>query len=343
MRVARSAAALGLALLAAFLTATPIFSGPVRGPRATVTIGGRPVNDWTYQLQGRRGQLLSLEALGATAFDLAVIDYSADGTADNEFSAKTIAALRASLGGEKIVLAYMSIGEAEDYRFYFDPRWIDARGRPTPKAPSWLAPSNPEFPDNYKARYWETDWQRIIFGVTSGPAKSYLDRILDQGFDGVYLDIIDAFEFFGPDGESHERPTAAADMVDFVAAIADYARMTRDRPGFLVVPQNGSGIINLVDAAARQRYFAAIDAIGAEDTFFFGPRANNNRFRPQEETIVDLAVFQANGKPVLAVDYVTGRGRVNRFYGAASAQGYVPYATVRALDRVTINRGHEPD
>jgi len=34
--------------------------------------------------------------------------------------------------------------------------------------------------------------QAIIFGTES----AYLDQILNSGFDGVYLDIIDAFEYF---------------------------------------------------------------------------------------------------------------------------------------------------
>ena len=33
---------------------------------------------------------------------------------------------------------------------------------------------------------------KIIFGND----ESYLHKIIDSGFDGVYLDIIDAFEFF---------------------------------------------------------------------------------------------------------------------------------------------------
>jgi cysteinyl-tRNA synthetase len=36
------------------------------------------------------------------------------------------------------------------------------------------------------------EWQDIIFGDADG----YLDRIMNAGFDGVYLDIIDAFEYF---------------------------------------------------------------------------------------------------------------------------------------------------
>lgn len=29
-----------------------------------------------------------------------------------------------------------------------------------------------------------------------GSEDSYLDKIIDQGFDGVYLDIIDAYEYY---------------------------------------------------------------------------------------------------------------------------------------------------
>ena len=51
---------------------------------------------------------------------------------------------------------------------------------------------SPDWEGNYKVRYWEEDWQAIIYG----DADSYLQKILDAGFDGVYLDIIDAFEYF---------------------------------------------------------------------------------------------------------------------------------------------------
>ena len=79
----------------------------------------------------------------------------------------------------------MSIGEAEDYRFYWDTAWES-------NEPEWLEGENPDWPGNYKVQYWEPDWQAIIFG---GP-DAYLDIIIAAGFDGVYLDIIDAFEYF---------------------------------------------------------------------------------------------------------------------------------------------------
>jgi cysteinyl-tRNA synthetase len=83
----------------------------------------------------------------------------------------------------------MSIGEAEDYRYYWKPEW---KRNP----PAWLGKVNPDWPGCYKVHYWDKNWQDIIFGNNS----SYLKRILDAGFDGAYLDIIDAFEYFEEGG-----------------------------------------------------------------------------------------------------------------------------------------------
>lgn len=312
-----------------------------------VDLRGRKINDWAYQLQGAGGAPLSLRTLGATRFDLLVIDYSADGGADAEFTAAEIAALKNSPGGPKTVLAYMSIGEAETYRFYWNPAWTNARGQLTASAPAWLAAEDPQWQGNFKVRYWDPEWQAIIFGNDSAAAgtvgKSYLDRILDAGFDGVYLDIIDAYEYFGPGGDAAERPTAAADMIDFVSALAAYARTTRGKPDFIVMPQNGSDLVRDASEAQLAKYFAAIDAIGAEDTFFYGPLANNNAWRPQLWTLQNLAKFRANGKPVFAIDYVTTPGKLVLFRRACALRGFVPFASVRPLDRVFVNRFQWPD
>lgn len=88
-------------------------------------------------------------------------------------------------GGSRLVVSYMSIGEAEDYRDYWNATWAE-----TP--PAWLAGENPAWQGNYKVRYWDPAWQAVIFGQ---PA-AYLDRIVAAGFDGTYLDIIDAYEYF---------------------------------------------------------------------------------------------------------------------------------------------------
>jgi len=88
-------------------------------------------------------------------------------------------------GNRRLVIAYLSIGEAEDYRWYWKPDW---RNNP----PSWLEHENPDWPGNYKVEYWNPEWKQIIMG----DSLSYLSRILGSGFDGVYLDIIDGYEYY---------------------------------------------------------------------------------------------------------------------------------------------------
>ena len=80
-------------------------------------------------------------------------------------------------------MAYMSIGEAENYRYYWQAGWDSA-------PPSWLDSQNPTFQDNFLVRYWQPEWQEII----CHGENSYLQRIIEAGFDGVYLDVVDAFE-----------------------------------------------------------------------------------------------------------------------------------------------------
>lgn len=314
------------------------------------------VDDWTYQLQGYPN---SLNELQQSHFDLVVIDYSMDGSASTEWTHQQIKALKTSGPcGDRIVLAYISIGEAENYRFYWNPDWVDGSGTPIPGiAPDWLGPQNPDWPGNYKTRFWMSGWQSILFGTPSGPEKSMLDRIIDQGFDGIYMDIIDAFEYWGPSeiGGTDENRNAGKEMIDLVIKMADYAHITRQCDAFYLFPQNGSYIIdpdvypdaaNPTSEAAYQmtRYFAVIDGIGAEDTFFIGPSPENNPYQPDTWTIALLNQFRDAGKIVLSIEYVTQPTLISAYYtNYAPQHSYIPYATVRDLGTMTVNTGFEPD
>ena len=129
-----------------------------------------------------RGSFIA--AIDATDYDVLIIDlFDENGAA---LTVSEVTALKTKENtGARLVVAYMSIGEAEDYRYYWDPDWFES-------PPSWLAAENPNWPGNYKVRYWDESWKARIFGFSN----AYLDRILAEGFDGVYLDIIDAFEYF---------------------------------------------------------------------------------------------------------------------------------------------------
>jgi cysteinyl-tRNA synthetase len=298
-----------LATVALLLTASAAGAAPWDIP---------PLAAFHYQLQN-----LDVAAASTSPFPLLVTDYSFDGSAAGELSPAQVTSLES--GGRR-VLAYMSIGEAETYRFYWDPTWND-QGANDPDRPAWLGPVNRSFPDNLKVRFWDPAWQAIIFGAPG----AYLDRIIAQGFDGVYLDIVDAYEFWGPDGND-ERPSAAADMIDFVEQIAAYARATH--PSFAVVPQNAEALL------ADPTYLATISAHGAEDTWF---RGNATQSHFQAEAVVPmLDAVVAAGKAVLAIDYPTNVRRIADFFDRAEAKGYGAYNSTRALDLMTIHTAHPP-
>ena len=125
---------------------------------------------------------------------MVVIDYSGE---NGPFSKAQVEKMkRKPDGSRRIVLAYMSIGEAETYRWYWPQR-----------SSAWLGPENPEWHGNYGVRFWHPDWQAIIF--------DYTDKIIAAGFDGVYLDKVDEFEEMGHEDE----------MVEFVARISQRSQI----------------------------------------------------------------------------------------------------------------------
>jgi cysteinyl-tRNA synthetase len=302
-------------LIAAALTGAVLLSG-CTNPTGGGGFDPSQVNDWVYQLVD-----VDLAELGASAFDLVVMDYSSDGTEDGEWTAAQIQGLRDPGGDQpKIVLAYLSIGEAEDYRWYWQPEW-------GPGNPDWLGEENPDWPGNYLVRFWDPQWQAIVY--------AYLDRILAQGFDGVYLDKLDSCWDL-----EDERPTAPADMVAFTKAIADYGKSRND--SFVCIVQNAAAL-----ADEFPEHPANVDGIGQEELYFLAtddPRpeqSGDDEGRVELEGYLDL--FRNAGGIVLTVDYCDVPANIDEAYQRSSGRGYVPYCTTVDLDELRVNPGHEPD
>lgn len=120
-----------------------------------------------------------IEAVQATNYDLVLVDLYFN---EEELTATDIESLKTKAnGGSRLVICYMSVGEAEDYRYYWN--GLDK---------NLICRENPNWKGNFAVKYWEDDWKSVIYGNE----QSYLKKILDAGFNGVYLDIIEAYETF---------------------------------------------------------------------------------------------------------------------------------------------------
>jgi len=125
-----------------------------------------------------------LTAIEATNYDVVLIDLFFNGvplTKDDIIQLKT-----KHDGGKRLVIAYVSIGSAENYRYYWKPGWRKGN-------PSWIKKDYEGYPDEYWVEYWNQEWQDIIYGNDD----SYIKKIIDAGFDGAYLDNVEAYYFLG--------------------------------------------------------------------------------------------------------------------------------------------------
>lgn len=268
---------------------------------------------WGYQLQR------VIAAQIPAAIDVLVVDFTAR---------HDIATLRTKPDGTKrIVLCYLSIGEAENYRAYWQRRWATS-------PPAWLGPENPAWKGNFSVNFWLPEWQRLIvepartsltftdrlmLALFPQP-KPYLDQILEAGFDGVYLDRVDAYE-----KPLETRPSSKSDMIAFVESISAYAK--KRRPGFLVLPQNGEALLT------EARYRRAIDGIGKEDLMFGEPGDGLPNIAAEVRiTISYLNRAKADGRPVFVVEYLADETQRRTAYADLTRLGFVATFTERGLN-----------
>jgi cysteinyl-tRNA synthetase, unknown class len=238
---------------------------------------------------------------------------------DTPWEQADLDAIRSGKAGRKVV-AYLSIGEAEDYRPYWKSEW-GSNGNQTASAPAWLGIENPDWKGNYQVKYWNADWQKLIL-----PA---VDDAMARGFDGVYLDIVDGFETYeqGADGYKGDRinpetkQTYRRDMVDWVKAIT--ARARAKSPAALVIPQNGSQLV------ADKDFVEVISAQGIEDLF-----TNGKKLQPAshtDEILGHLKILALAKKPVLLIEYPKTPERQALSKKLAEENGLVWLVTDRQL------------
>jgi cysteinyl-tRNA synthetase len=307
------------------------------------------VSTWAYQIQGLE-RPAAIAALRDAGYDLLVVEPTRTQRGSASFDTKAmVATLKSGVTADgthrPLVLAYVCVGEAEDWRWYWTwPRAWRA-GKPRPAGwPSFIAARDPDgWGGCYPVAVWRHRWKDIaIYGRHTGttPRREYtsiLDEAIRDGFDGVYLDWVAAYE------QPAVRRMARADGVSARAETLRFLRELRDAaaaraPGFLIVQQNAADL-----RRGRPALFGIVDGVAQEGVWYHGaatdswrdPRGHDVRTPAswRRDYLRDLDAFRAAGLPVFCCEYTVRNAA--RAYARAAARGYVCYCTRAALSRLT--------
>jgi len=147
-----------------------------------------------------------------------------------------------------------------------------------------------------------------------------LDQIIGLGYDGIYLDIIDAYEYYERIGISFAKEK----MIDFVKSISE--RSKEKNSNILIIPQNSEELI------LNEDYLLAIDGIGREDLWYVDNKLQN---REELETALEYLhkVIDANNF-VLAISYPTEKNKKCNFIKLAKSNNFIPYVGKRELSTI---------
>ena len=129
--------------------------------KTSTTLNGIEISTWMYQIQWL-DEKASIDELDATPYDMLVVEPGHNFMTDVYDTNYLVSSLKQKANGDdRLLLAYIDIGQAEDYRNYWDNTWV---------APTETAIGNPNFlltidPDgwsgNYPVAYWDARWQDI--------------------------------------------------------------------------------------------------------------------------------------------------------------------------------------
>jgi len=252
---------------------------------------------------------VNYSTLSSTSFQLGIVDPDTTGLTSSQ-----LGTLESS---GKTIIGYLSIGEAENFRSYWQPSW-----NTTP--PSFLMAQDPNWPGDYNVKYWDPAWQQIVINQATTMAKA--------GYNGIMLDVVDAYTVASVAAADGGIANARADMIKFVEAIS--AATKAINPNFKIIQNNALDLLTTnpddPTSATNTAYLSHIDGLVAEDTFYNG----NSTASWSAWNVQYLEHAVTAGKDVLAIDYPTSTTAQQSFISQAIADGFVPFAGTQDLNSI---------
>ncbi len=340
-----------------FLTTIFIISGCKKdNPKIeqnSVVLQNKKIQYWAYQIQNINDDT-SMEELISSKFDMIVIeptrtDWSSD---DKNFDTKSfVSKLKSSKAfdgkTDKLVIAYIDIGEAEDWRWYWtwSTEWNEGDQKPN-DWPDYILKHDPDgWGGNYPVAFWNDEWKDIvIYGQNQnsspyGDYNSIIDEVIKDGFDGIYLDWVEAAEDTDIIAAAQsESLNVIEEMINFIKEMKIYAQSRNT--DFIIIQQNAASIID-----GHPELADIIDALAQEAIWYDGEATDNwndkNGYDIENDESLSnyyldyLKMYQKANIPVFDCEYANGMS--GYAYDLSNEKGFIPYCTNRSLSKLTEN------
>jgi cysteinyl-tRNA synthetase len=309
------------------------------------------VESWLYLIDVNLEQT-TVDKIVNSSYDMIVIDNIPSEENNSDFPLLEVIDQLHEAEHPKLVLAYVDIGEAEDYRTYWKPGW-------GVRNPEWIAGSDPDgWEGNFPVAYWYDDWQAIW--LADG---GLMDGILAAGFDGIYMDWIEAYSDESVlEIAEQDDVDSVQEMIWWINILAAHGR--ERNPEFIIIGQNAA------ELAQYDEYVEIIDAIAQEQVWFDGGADNDppgdcplprkesevdaEEYRESlssacrhqydefpgstlhvssESYIKDLLTAQNKGLEIFTIDYALDADNIAWVYETSRSLGFHPFVSNRNLDR----------
>lgn len=254
----------------------------------------RDVRDWFILLAYEPQTTIDSDLI--KKYDMAILD--ADAHPDLE-----------ELRDQMILIAYISVGEAEDYRFY----WDNIKKHPM------VIRRNPNWEGNYYVDVRHKDWQNLLL-------NEVIARIRKQGFKGLMLDTLDTAQFLELENPIKYAGSQKA-MIELVKKIH------KKYPDLFLISNNG---FSLLDELGPFLSGALVEDIYMMPDF----EAHGYKPVPEEDreykVTVLKKVMERFGLPVFVIDYVPSHDedRVKKCLVDLKALGFKPYIAEKNLSEI---------
>ncbi len=309
------------------------------------------VKRWFYYLDVNLEQE-TVDQITDSSYDMIVIEFIISEENNTDYALADVIEEWHTADHPKLVIAYIDIGQAEDFRTYWDASWTIGN-------PDWIVGGDPDgWEGNYPVAFWDDEYREIWLGD-----DGYMKSILDVGFDGIYLDWVEAY--------SDEMVIAKAEqdgldprqeMVWWVEDMADFTR-TQD-PDFIVIAQNAAELVEVGG------YLEIIDAISQEQVWFDGSADNDppgDCPLPRTEEDVETQEYEQSlskeclqqyqefpdstlhvssegylyylemardmGETIFTIDYAVEQDNIAWIYETSRDLGLIPFVSNRSLNQ----------